>query len=33
MSDNVTVKIEINGVIYPVSCISGEERLINSSKK
>ena len=34
MSDNVTVKIEINGVIYPVSCISGEEeRLINSSKE
>ena len=29
MSNNVTVKIEINGIHYPVSCISGEEeRLI-----
>ena len=34
MSENVTVKIEINGVVYPVSCISGEEdRLIKSSKE
>ena len=34
MSETVTVKIEINGVIYPVSCISGEEdRLIESSKE
>ena len=34
MSETVTVKIEINGVIYPVSCMSGEEkRLIQSSKE
>ena len=34
MSDKVTVKININGVIYPVSCQSGEEnRLIKSSKE
>ena len=34
MSENITVKIEINGVIYPVSCMSGEEdRLIKSSKE
>ena len=34
MSETVTVKIEINGVVYPVSCISGEEdRLIESSKE
>ena len=34
MSETVTVKIEINGVVYPVSCMSGEEnRLINSSKE
>ena len=34
MSETVTVKIEINGVIYPVSCIAGEEdRLIKSSKE
>ena len=34
MSETVTVKIEINGVIYPVSCMSGEEdRLIKSSKE
>ena len=34
MSEAVTVKIEINGVIYPVSCMSGEEdRLIQSAKK
>ncbi len=32
MSNKVTVKININGVIYPVSCQSGEEsRLIKSS--
>ena len=34
MSNNVTVKININGVIYPVSCQSGEEsRLIKSSEE
>ena len=34
MSHTVTVKVEINGVVYPVTCMSGEEeRLINSSKK
>ena len=34
MSNNVTVKIEINGIHYPVSCISGEEeRLIKSSQE
>ena len=34
MSDTVTVKIEINGVIYPVSCMAGEEdRLIESAKE
>ena len=34
MSENVTVKIEINGVVYPVSCMTGEEeRLIDSSKE
>ena len=34
MSETVTVKIEINGVTYPVSCMAGEEdRLINSSKE
>ena len=34
MSETVTVKIEINGVIYPVSCMTGEEdRLIESSKE
>ena len=34
MSETVTVKIEINGVVYPVSCMSGEEdRLIKSSKE
>ena len=33
MSETVTVKIEINGVVYPVSCMTGEEdRLIESSK-
>ena len=34
MSETVTVKIEINGGVYPVSCMSGEEdRLIKSSKE
>ena len=34
MSEAVTVKIEINGVVYPVSCLTGEEdRLIESSKE
>ncbi len=34
MSETVTVKIEINGVVYPVSCMVGEEnRLIDSSKE
>ena len=34
MSETVTVKIEINGVVYPVSCLTGEEdRLIQSSKE
>ena len=34
MSETVTVKIEINGVVYPVSCMTGEEdRLIESSKE
>ena len=34
MSETITVKIEINGVVYPVSCMSGEEdRLIKSSKE
>ena len=34
MSETVTIKIEINGVVYPVSCMSGEEdRLIQSSKE
>ena len=34
MSEAVTVKIEINGVVYPVSCMTGEEnRLIESSKE
>ena len=34
MSETVTVKIEINGVVYPVSCmISEEDRLIESSKE
>ena len=34
MSETVTVKIEINGVVYPVSCMIGEEdRLIDSSKE
>ena len=34
MSETLTIKIEINGVVYPVSCISGEEdRLISSAKE
>ena len=34
MSESVTVKIEINGVVYPVSCMAGEEdRLIESAKE
>jgi len=34
MSETVTVKIEINGVVYPVSCMTGEKnRLIESSKE
>ena len=34
MSETVTVKIEINGGVYPVSCMTGEEnRLIESSKE
>ena len=34
MSETVTVKVEINGVVYPVSCVAGEEdRLIKSSKE
>ena len=34
MSETVTVKIEINGVVYPVSCMAGEEdRLFKSSKE
>ena len=34
MSNKVTVNVEINGIKYPVSCISGEEdRLIESSQE
>ena len=34
MSEAVIVKIEINGVVYPVSCMAGEEdRLIESAKE
>ena len=34
MSETITVKVEINGVVYPVSCMTGEEdRLIESSKE
>ena len=34
MSETVIVKIEINGVVYPVSCMTGEEdRLLESSKE
>ena len=31
MSETVTVKIEINGVVYPVSCMSGEEDRLKKS--
>ena len=34
MSNNITVKIDINGIKYPVSCLPGEEdRLIKSSQE
>ena len=34
MSNKITVSVDINGVKYPMSCISGEEeRLIESSKE
>tara|TARA_B100000212_G_C26939455_1_gene349551 strand:+ start:206 stop:517 length:312 start_codon:yes stop_codon:yes gene_type:complete len=34
MSETITVKIKINGVVYPVSCMPGEEdRLIKSSNE
>ena len=34
MSEAVIVKIQINGVVYPVSCTAGEEdRLIKSAKE
>ena len=34
MSETLTIKIEINGVVYPVSCIPGEEdRLLSSAKE
>ena len=34
MSNKITVNVDINGIKYPVSCISGEEdRLIESSKE
>ena len=34
MSNKVTVNLDINGMKYPMSCISGEEeRLIESSKE
>ena len=34
MSNKVTIKININGTVYPVSCESGEEeRLIKSSEE
>ena len=34
MSNKVTVKIDINGIHYPISCISGEEeRVIKSSQE
>ena len=34
MSNKVTVNVDINGMRYPVSCISGEEeRLIESSRE
>ena len=31
MSETLTVKIEINGVVYPVSCMSGEEDRLKTS--
>ena len=34
MSETLTVKIEINCIVYPVSCMSGEEdRLVSSAKE
>ena len=33
MSEAVTVKIEINGVVYPVSCMAGEENRLKESAK
>ncbi len=34
MSNKVTVNVDVNGIKYPVSCISGEEdRLIESSQE
>jgi cell division protein ZapA (FtsZ GTPase activity inhibitor) len=34
MSDKVTIKVNINDIIYPVTCESGEEnRLIESSNE
>ena len=34
MSKKVTVNVDVNGIKYPVSCISGEEdRLIESSQE
>ena len=34
MENKVTVKININGIIYPVSCEAGEEkRLVKSSEE
>jgi cell division protein ZapA (FtsZ GTPase activity inhibitor) len=34
MSSKVTVKVNINGIVYPVSCEAGEEnRLIKSSNE
>ncbi len=31
MSNKVTVKVNINGIVYPVSCESGEENRLNKS--
>ena len=33
MSETLTIKIEINGVVYPVSCISGEEDRLSGQKR
>ena len=34
MSNKVTVNVNVNGIKYPVSCVSGEEeRLIESSQE